>query len=100
MPRSLLVCQIALLAGIALSGAHAEEAKKAPPPCPPTTGQSGQERLEGRPAAAAERSAILPSAPATGPETQSAAGTVQRDGQPVPSQIECPRGPEHPNAPR
>jgi len=46
---------------------------------------------------AVERSAILPSA---GQHEQSAAPTVQQNGEAVVAQTECPKPPNHPNAPK
>ena len=44
-----------------------------------------------------EKSGILPSA---GADTTSAAPTVQQSGQPMPSGLDCPMAPNHPNAPQ
>jgi hypothetical protein len=92
---------LALLAAGASSAIGQSAPTNPTAPCPSIAEQTAaletKKRTGVEPPAAqpAERSAILPSAPGKDP---SAASTVQQDGKALPSPLDCPLAPGHPNA--
>jgi len=91
---------LSLVTGLSLGTASAQSPSGCPAPAQETTGAADRAGPDGneRPAhQPIERSAILPDA---GGEGQSAAPTVQQNGQSVVAQTDCPKPPNRIDAPK